>query len=414
MNKTNVPFKLLFTFILLTALSTTLFAQWEPTGKLERTEPPVNAFLDPDIIKATPTRVTADNSGTVAITTKKDIWKNAGTAWVTFIPVVDGVKVERFPFGAVDEYAFEDVTAYNGITYVVVGSGKIYQVDEKGWFVMPGDERARRIAADNKGQLWIVDKNYAVKYFDSKNNTWTVYPGNAKANDIAAYNGTPVIVAQPSGNILYGTGTRWEQVGNLQLSCTNVSIDPTNGMVWMITGPKNTIWAHTASGVREYPGGATAFDVCGYNGSPYILNRSNEVMKGKSTDPVFTSPGAIESKVEAAPTQAVAVTESTPVVAAVVVAPSTTDPYIRTAKSTYKTNERIEVEFGNFEGSQFDWIALVEKGRPDDDYGTYNYTGGGSNGKVFISYGWTGTYELRGFFNNGKEVKARATIKLED
>ena len=105
-----------------------------------------------------------------------------------------------------------------------------------------------------------------------------------------------------------------------------------------------------------------------------------------------------------------AATENMPVVTAPA---STTEPYLRIAKSTYKTNEYIEVEFGNFEGSLFDWITLIEKDKPDDESGTFKYTGGGANGKVAFTYGWTGTYELRGFFNNGKEVKARVTIKID-
>jgi len=397
--------RLLMAIVLLITPVTALFAQWEPTGKLERKEKAVDPRADPDIIVAKPTRVAADNTGTVAITFQKEIWKNPGTGWMR-------VEVPRFPFGAIDEFAFEDVTAYNGVTYAVAGSGKIYQVDEKnGWVEMAGNERARRIAADNTGQIWIIDKNYAVKYFDS-NGVWTVYPGNAKANDIAVYNGTPVIVAQPGGNILYGTGARWEQLGNLEWNASNVGIDPTNGMVWMITGTKNKIWAYTASGWLEYPGGGTALDVCGYNASPYILNLTNAVMKGKSTDAAFASAGTIGKGPAAPTTTAVAAAETIPVVVATA-SPSSTDPYLRIAKSTYKTNEYIEVEFGNFEGSLFDWITLVEKDKPDDEAGTFKYTGGGANGKISFSYAWTGTYELRGFFNNGKEVKARVTVKID-
>ncbi len=400
------PCRLMMAIILLVTPISALFAQWEPTGKLERKEKAIDPHADPDIIIAKPTRIAADNSGTVAITVQKEIWKNAGTVWTR-------LEIPRFPFGIYDEFAFEDVAAYNGITYVVSGNGKIYKVEEKkDWVEMTGDERAKRIAADNNGQLWIIDKNYAVKYFDSNNNVWTVYPGNAKANDIAAYNGTPVIVAQPSGNIMYGTGARWERLGPLEWSCSDVSIDPTNGMVWMTTGTKYSIWAYTASGWREYPGGGTAFDICGYNKSPYLLNRSSAVMMGKSSDAIFSSAGEIPNGVTPAPTQMTAAVEVTPVVTSTV-SVSTTDPYIRIAKSTYKTFENIEVEFGNFEGSVFDWITLIEKDKPDGEFGTFKYTGGGANGKVAFTYGWTGTYELRGFFNNGKEVKARVTIKID-
>lgn len=342
--------RLIMAIILLITPITVIFAQWESTGKLERKEKAINPQTDPDIIIAKPTRVAADNSGTVAITVQKEIWKNAGTSWMR-------LEVPRFPFGAIDEFAFEDVAEHNGITYVVTGSGKIYMVEEKnGWVEMAGDERANRIAADNNGQLWIIDKNYAVKYFNRNNGVWTVYPGNAKANDIAAYNGTPVIVAQPGGKLLYGTGARWEQLGNLEWNCSHVSIDPTNGMVWMITGAKSKIWAYTASGWREYSGEGTAFDVCGLNKNSYILTLSNAVMKGKSTEATFSIAGIIIKAAEAAPTQATIAVENTPT-APVVAASSPTDPFIRIAKSTYKTNAYIEVEFGNFEGSVFDYTS---------------------------------------------------------
>ncbi len=402
MKKTRL-FSCLVIAVLLFLLPTkAVFAQWEPTGKLERKEKAVDPRADPDIILAKPTRIATDNSGTVAITFQKEIWKNAGTGW-------HRVEVPRFPFSAIDEFEFQDVAAYEGVTYLVSGSGKIYKVDEKnGWMELGGEERARRIATDNHGQLWIIDKNYAIKFFDSGNNTWTVYPGNAKANDIAAFNGTPVIVAQPGGNILYGTGARWERLGNLDWNCNNVSIDPTNGMVWMITATKNKVWAYTATGWFEYPGGGTAIDVCAYQGIPYALSQTNQIMKGRSTDAVFAAAGSIGK----APVAAPAVVAEVSTVAATT-ASSTTDPYLRIAKDTYKTNENFEVEFGNFEGSAFDWIALVEKGKPDDETGTFKYTGGGASGKVTFSYGWTGTYELRGFFNNGKEVKARVIVKID-
>ena len=158
--------RLLMAIILFVTPFTVLFAQWDPTGKLERKEKAIDPRADPDIVIATPTRVAADNSGTVAITVQKEIWKNSGTGWVR-------LEVPRFPFGAIDEFPFQDVAAFNGDTYLIAGSGKIYQVNEKnGWVEMAGDERARRIAADNKGQLWIIDKDYAVKYFDSNNSVW--------------------------------------------------------------------------------------------------------------------------------------------------------------------------------------------------------------------------------------------------
>lgn len=405
MNRTDLIYSRLVMAALLFIVPTAMvFAQWEPTGKLERKEKAVDPRADPDIIVAKPTRIAADNTGTVAITFQKEIWKNAGTTWFR-------VEVPQFPHNAIDQFEFQDVAAHQGVTYLIAGSGKIYKVDEKdGWIEMAGDERARRIATDNNGQLWIIDKNYAVKYFDPGNNAWTVYPGNAKANDIAAFNGTPVIVAQPAGNIMYGTGARWERLGTLDWNCSNVSIDPTNGMVWMITGTKSKVWAYTATGWLEYPGIGAAADLCGYQGVLYALTPTSQVMRGKSTDAAFLAAGAIGNApaTTLAPTVAV---EASPAV--VTVAASPTDPYLRTVKGTYKSNENFEVEFGNFEGSRFDWIALVEQGKPDDETGTFKYTGGGANGKVTFSYAWTGTYELRGFFNNGREVKARLTIKID-
>lgn len=409
MNKTPLPFRHLLTTVSLILFSSlTLFAQWEPTGKLERKEKPVDARLDPEIITARPLRLAADNTGTVAITFQKEIWKNAGTGWLR-------VELPRFPFSAIDEFDFQDVAAYQGVTYLISGSGKIYQVDEKnGWAELAGDERARRIATDNNGMLWIIDKNYAVKYFDAGNGVWTVYPGNAKANDIAAFNGTPVIVAQPGGNLMYGTGGRWERLGNLDWNCSQVSIDPTNGMVWMVTGTKNKVWAYTATGWMEYPGNGAATDVCGYNGYPCILTPAPAVMKGVSADPAFKNAGAIGNAPQPA-VAAVAIQEPAAAAALVAATPAVdpSAPFLRTAKGTYKANEYFEVEFGNFEGSLFDWITIVEKDKPDDETGTFKYTGGGANGKVAFSHAWTGTYELRGFFNNGKEVKARVTIKID-
>lgn len=64
---------LLMTVSLILVICLSVPAQWEPTGKLQRKEMPVDPRLDLEIITARPTRLAADNTGTVAITFQKEV-----------------------------------------------------------------------------------------------------------------------------------------------------------------------------------------------------------------------------------------------------------------------------------------------------------------------------------------------------
>ena len=49
---------------------------------------------------------------------------------------------------------------------------------------------------------------------------------------------------------------------------------------------------------------------------------------------------------------------------------------VQLAEPSYQVNVPITVTFSNFPGNKQDWITLIPKGTPDNQYGEWFYTGG--------------------------------------
>ena len=62
--------------------------------------------------------------------------------------------------------------------------------------------------------------------------------------------------------------------------------------------------------------------------------------------------------------------------------------YVKTQKQVYSPDEAIIVEFGGLPGSSSDWITIIKKDRPDNQYGQWFYTKGEKNmgDRVSISF----------------------------
>src|SRR5688500_246181 len=86
---------------------------------------------------------------------------------------------------------------------------------------------------------------------------------------------------------------------------------------------------------------------------------------------------------------------------------------VRPQKATFAEGEPIVVAFEGFPGNAQDWIDLSATGTPDASYGPYKYTEGQAAGTLQFDALAPGTYEIRGRFNNGYDVQARATFTVE-
>jgi hypothetical protein len=86
---------------------------------------------------------------------------------------------------------------------------------------------------------------------------------------------------------------------------------------------------------------------------------------------------------------------------------------VRPEKTTYTEGEPIVVAFEGFPGNAQDWIDISTAGSADASYGPYRYTEGRTTGTLQFDAAAPGTYEVRGRFNNGYDVQARATLTVE-
>ncbi|HKY59615.1 MAG TPA: LCCL domain-containing protein, partial [Gemmatimonadota bacterium] len=86
---------------------------------------------------------------------------------------------------------------------------------------------------------------------------------------------------------------------------------------------------------------------------------------------------------------------------------------VRPQKATFAEGEPIVVTFEGFPGNAQDWIDLSATGTPDASYGPYKYTEGNAAGTLQFDALAPGTYEIRGRFNNGYDVQARASFTVE-
>ena len=88
---------------------------------------------------------------------------------------------------------------------------------------------------------------------------------------------------------------------------------------------------------------------------------------------------------------------------------------VRTAKESYAPQEAIEIEFSGLPGNAQDWITLVHKNRPDNQYGEWFYTRGTKSGRHTFKGVPEGEYEIRVYFNwpsGGYKVQKRMGISV--
>ena len=81
---------------------------------------------------------------------------------------------------------------------------------------------------------------------------------------------------------------------------------------------------------------------------------------------------------------------------------------VSTQKAIYAPNEAIVVNYSGFPGNMKDYIDIAPASYPDGQgQGYWKYTDGNKSGTLTFSGMPYGTYEVRGYFNNGSVVSAR-------
>lgn len=89
-----------------------------------------------------------------------------------------------------------------------------------------------------------------------------------------------------------------------------------------------------------------------------------------------------------------------------------------TDKAAYHPGEEVPVRFEYLSGHEQDWLTIVPKGTPADEYGEVFYTKGANRGvHVFQGLPETGDYEIRVYHDwplGGYEIKARRLIRVRE
>lgn len=81
-------------------------------------------------------------------------------------------------------------------------------------------------------------------------------------------------------------------------------------------------------------------------------------------------------------------------------------------KPIYAPGENIVISYTGFQGHPKDWIGIATREMPEANYLVWQYTPGTADGTVTFSGMAYGEYEIRGYFENGGVVKARAMIRV--
>lgn len=79
----------------------------------------------------------------------------------------------------------------------------------------------------------------------------------------------------------------------------------------------------------------------------------------------------------------------------------------KTTQSSYKTYEKINVQFSGLPGNSKDWIGLAPRGSADDKYVHWAYTDGKQSGTMEFPGLADGDYEVRAYFNGEGTVRFR-------
>ncbi len=88
--------------------------------------------------------------------------------------------------------------------------------------------------------------------------------------------------------------------------------------------------------------------------------------------------------------------------------------FAKPRKAIYAPGEIVVVDYYNTPGNSSDWISLANKGQADNQYITYEYTGGKVAGAVqFDDALADGEYEIRVFFSGGYTLRGRSSFKVD-
>ncbi|HTV18314.1 MAG TPA: hypothetical protein VMG12_06575, partial [Polyangiaceae bacterium] len=77
--------------------------------------------------------------------------------------------------------------------------------------------------------------------------------------------------------------------------------------------------------------------------------------------------------------------------------------------------EPFDLDFSGFRGTSHDWITIVAKDAPVEQYGEWFYTDGQTSGRRSFQGLAPGAYEIRGYFDwprGAYDVQARAAIEV--
>ncbi|MBI5917226.1 MAG: hypothetical protein HY842_17785 [Bacteroidetes bacterium] len=81
-------------------------------------------------------------------------------------------------------------------------------------------------------------------------------------------------------------------------------------------------------------------------------------------------------------------------------------------KSSFSVGEKITVHYSGMPGNAQDWVSLVEKGKPDNQFGPWKYTESKKDGSMLFDALPAGEYETRAYFNNGYNVEKRVYFSV--
>ncbi len=85
---------------------------------------------------------------------------------------------------------------------------------------------------------------------------------------------------------------------------------------------------------------------------------------------------------------------------------------ISLSKSVYPPGEQIVVNFSGFPGNAKDWISIAQPGSAEDKYIVWQYTNGNRSGSLSFNGLTYGNYEIRAYYNNESNVRARVSFKV--
>jgi hypothetical protein len=90
-------------------------------------------------------------------------------------------------------------------------------------------------------------------------------------------------------------------------------------------------------------------------------------------------------------------------------------PSLSLRQQKYQPGEAIDIDFSGFPGSQQDWVTLVSKNTPANQYAEWFYTKGQRSGRLSFRGLPAGSYEARAYFNwpsGGYAVQARTAFEV--